>query len=370
MSRARPCAYTVSEVMPVLTVAKFGGSSLADSRRFLEAAKLIRDDPARAVVVVSAAGKRQSGDAKITDLLYLCHTHLACGVSCWDLFRRIRERYTEIRDGCGLSINLDDLFEQLYNSLFGSADLAASRGEYLSARLMAEVLGYEFCDAASWLRFGHDGCVDFAASRALLREKAAGKRVVIPGFYGLDHQGKVKVFSRGGSDVTGAIAAAALDADLYENHTDVDGGYSADPRLTDLAAPVGALSYSQLQFLTAAGMQVLHPDAVEPVARQEIPLRICSAARPHLPGTVISSKGTASRLTVAGQERVLLQGHDGEAALVAAVFPEELSERILAALKAVDHVILERSDTSLRVLTAPEDFGKTVELLHKAQNSC
>ena len=355
--------------MPVLTVAKFGGSSLADSRRFLEAAKLVRDDPARSVVVVSAAGKRLSGDAKITDLLYLCHTHLACGVSCWDLFRRIRERYTEIRDGCGLSIDLDEFFEEVYNSFFTSPDLAASRGEYLSARLMAEVLGYEFCDAASWLRFGHDGCVDFAASRALLREKAAGKRVVIPGFYGLDHGGKVKVFSRGGSDVTGAIAAAALDADLYENWTDVDGVYSADPRLTDLAAPVGSLSYTQLQFLTAAGMQVLHPDAVEPVARQEIPLRICCAAKPHLPGTVISAKGTADRLAVAGRERVRLQGHDGEAALVAAVFPEELSGRISEALSGVGHVVLSRTACSLQVLTAPEDFRKTVEFLHKAQNS-
>ena len=353
----------------MLTVAKFGGSSLSDSRRFKEAARLIRDDPARRVVVVSAAGKRQSGDAKITDLLYLCHTHLACGVSAWDLFRRIRERYTEIRDGCGLSIELDGLFEEVYSSFFSSSDLAASRGEYLSARLMAEVLGYEFCDAASWLRFGHDGCVDFAASKALLKEKAAGKRVVIPGFYGLDHEGKVKVFSRGGSDVTGAIAAAALDADLYENWTDVDGVYSADPRLTDLAAPVGSLSYSQLQFLTAAGMQVLHGDAVEPVARQEIPLRICCAARPDLPGTVISAKGTADRLAVAGRERVRLQGHDGEAALAAAVFPEEAAQRLFAALDDVDHVVLSRTERSLRVLTAPSDFRKTVELLHKAQNS-
>lgn len=350
----------------MLTVAKFGGSSLADSQCFLRAAQLVRDDPARRVVVVSAAGKRRPGDAKITDLLYLCNTHLACGVSCWDLFRRIRERYMEIRDGCGLALDLDSVFEEVYSSLSGSPDLAASRGEYLSARLMAALLDYEFCDAALWLRFGHDGQVDHAASRRALRELAGDRSVVIPGFYGTDARGQIKAFSRGGSDVTGALAAAFLDADLYENWTDVAGVLSADPGVTDLAKPVPTLSYEQLQFLTGAGMQVLHPDAVEPVARQSIPLRICSTRQPELAGTRISSEGAAVGLATAGRSCLRLEGQPGIVALGAAVFPRGWGARLLKKLEQVEHVILMQTDESVRFLSRPEDLAAAVELLHKA----
>ena len=353
----------------MLTVAKFGGSSLADSRCFLRAAQLVRDDPARKVVVVSAAGKRRPGDAKITDLLYLCHTHLACGVSCWDLFRRIRERYTEIRDGCGLSLDLDPSFEEIYNSLAVSPDLAASRGEYLSALLMAALLDYRFCDAALWLRFGHDGRVDYAASRKALRALAGDDPVVIPGFYGTDVHGNIKVFSRGGSDVTGALAAAALDADLYENWTDVAGVLSADPKMTPLAAPVPKLSYEQLQFLTGAGLQVLHPDAVEPVARGSIPLRICSTIQPSLPGTVISADGGAVGLATAGQSGLGLDGQPGTVALTAAVFPLGREDALLEALGPVDHVVVSKTPGSLRILSEPKDRCRVVELLHRVMEN-
>lgn len=350
----------------MLKVAKFGGSSLADSQCFLRAAKLIRDDPARRVVVVSAAGKRRPGDAKITDLLYLCNTHLTCGVSCWDLFRRIRERYMEIRDGCGLSLALDEEFEAVYNSLSVSPDLAASRGEYLSARLMAALLDYQFCDAALWLRFGHDGQVDHAASRKALRELAEDRPVVLPGFYGTGADGQVRVFSRGGSDVTGALAAAFLDADLYENWTDVPGVLSADPRVTDLAQPVPSLRYEQLQFLTAAGLQVLHPDAVEPVARQSIPLRICSTRQPELPGTVISAEGMSERLATAGRKGLRVEGVPGAVALGAAVFPEGWWPRLKKGLEQVDHVVVSQTEESVRFLTGSKDLAAAVELLHKA----
>lgn len=347
----------------MLKSAKFGGSSLADSRCFLHAAEIIRDDPARRVIVVSAPGKRFDGDAKITDLLCLCHTHLSCGVSCWDLFGRIRQRFTQIRHDCGLSTDLN--FEELYDSLSVSRDLAASRGEYLSAKLMADLLGFRFCDAARWLRFGHDGAVDLAASRRLLRELAGDDPVVIPGFYGLDCNGKVKTFSRGGSDITGSIAAAILNCDLYENWTDVDGIRSADPRITALAAPVRQLRYEQLQFLTAAGLQVLHPEAVAPVAAAEIPLQIRSTAHPDLPGTLISAHGDAPCLAVAGGP-----WNGSEAvSLVAAVYPPCLEEALFRALEAVCHVVLQRSADRLQILVAPADFAGTVELLHQAQNS-
>lgn len=350
----------------MLTVAKFGGSSLADSRCFLRVAELVRDDPARRVIVVSAAGRRRSGDAKITDLLYLCHTHLNCGVSCWDLFRRIRERYMEIRDGCGLSLDLDPIFEEVYENLSVSPDLAASRGEYLSARLMAELLGYRFCDSALWLQFGHDGAVDHAASRRALRELIGDQPAVIPGFYGRDVQGNIKVFSRGGSDVTGAVAAAALDAGLYENWTDVPGVLSADPGKIPTARTVSRLSYSQLQFLTEAGLQVLHPDAVEPVARQSIPLRICSTLQPELEGTRITAAEGAWTLATAGRAVQKLAGQQGTVALGAAVFPPEWETAMETALTGTDHIILSKGEGCIRFLTATGDYDRAVENLHRA----
>ena len=273
----------------MLKVTKFGGSSLCDSAGFSRVREIVLADPARRVVVVSAAGRRHAAAHKITALLYLCHAHLQYGVSCWDLWRRIADRYREIRDGCCLTLPIEAELDAIYAAMRRDTpqDWIVSRGEYLSARLMADLLGFAFVDAKDWLLFDAAGRVRQAASYAALGSLADGRKIVTPGFYGALPDGTVHTLPRGGSDVTGALAAAALHADLYENWTDVAGVLAADPRLIQNPAPVGQLRYEELQTLSRVGMQILHEDAVAPVRQAQIPLRICNAFEPEKPGTLV-----------------------------------------------------------------------------------
>ena len=274
----------------MLKVLKFGGSSLADARQFAKVKSIVEADPARRVVIVSAPGKRFSGDHKITDLLYLCAAHIKYGVSCEDIFAMIRDRYNEIIAECGLHISLDKEFDALWDKMKNgiSQDELASRGEYFSARLMAEYLGYEFVDAARWIKFKFDGTVDQDASYEALRSLAEDRKVVIPGFYGVMPDGHIRTFSRGGSDITGALAAAALGADVYENWTDVSGILMADPRIVDDPEPIRRVTYSELRELSYMGASVLHEEAVFPVRDAGIPLVIKNTNAPEDPGTIIS----------------------------------------------------------------------------------
>ena len=273
----------------MLKVTKFGGSSLADAAGFQRVRRIIEADPARRVVIVSAAGKRHPNDQKITDLLYLCHAHLQYGVSCRELWRRVADRYIAIRDGCGLQTPVEQELDAIYAALGPAtgADALVSRGEYLSARLMADCLGFAFLDAKDWLQFDYHGAVLREASYAALASAADGRRIVTPGFYGVLPGGELHTFSRGGSDVTGALAAAALHADLYENWTDVPGVLAADPKLVPNAESIPRLSYRQLALLSEVGTQVLHESAVAPVREKQIPMRICCTMQPELSGTTI-----------------------------------------------------------------------------------
>ena len=273
----------------MLKVLKFGGSSLADAHQFAKVKSIVDADPARRVVIVSAPGKRFSGDHKITDLLYLCAAHIKYGVSCEDIFAMIRDRYNEIIAECGLHISLGKEFGALWDKMKNgiSQDELASRGEYFSARLMAEYLGYEFVDAARWIKFKFDGAVDQEASYAALRSLAEDRRVVIPGFYGVMPDGHIRTFSRGGSDITGALAAAALGADVYENWTDVSGILMADPRIVDDPEPIRRVTYSELRELSYIGAQVLHEGTIFPVREKNIPLNIRNTNDPDAPGTMI-----------------------------------------------------------------------------------
>ena len=273
----------------MLKVAKFGGSSMADAKQFEKVRDIVRTDPARRVIVVSAAGKRDADDHKLTDLLYLCHAHLQYGVSCESIFQMICERYIAIRDACGLSVDieaeLDVLRQQLRSGI--SEEELVSRGEYFSALLMADYLGYSFLDAELWVRFRFDGTIDKEASYAALQRLAEGRSVVIPGFYGVTPDGKIRTFSRGGSDITGALAAAALDADVYENWTDVSGILMADPRIVPDPLPIERITYNELRELSFVGAQVLHEGTVFPVREKNIPLNIRNTNDPDHPGTLI-----------------------------------------------------------------------------------
>ena len=273
----------------MLKVLKFGGSSMADAKQFEKVKSIVQADPGRRVVVVSAAGKRFSEDHKLTDLLYLCHAHLKYGVACDSVFDMIRSRYIEIRDDLGLKTDLESEFDALRKKMDAgiSQDELVSRGEYFAARLMADYLGYDFLDSELWLKFNLDGTVDQEKSYEILARAASGRRVVIPGFYGTMPDGSIKTFTRGGSDITGALAAAALDADVYENWTDVSGFLMADPRIVKDPLPIERITYSELRELSYIGAQVLHEGTIFPVREKNIPLNIRNTNQPEHPGTMI-----------------------------------------------------------------------------------
>lgn len=273
-----------------MKVVKFGGSSMADAGQYRKVRDILLSDPTRRVVVVSAAGKRFGADHKITDLLYLCHAHTQYGVDCSAVYEMIVSRYLEIRDELGITLDLESEFAELKTRLDKrqvSQDELASRGEYFSARLMAAFLGFEFVDAAEWVRFRLDGSVDQEQSYSLLRERVRGYGVVIPGFYGLMPDGKIRTFTRGGSDITGALAAAALDADVYENWTDVSGILMADPRIVDDPQTIPEVTYDELRELSYSGAQVLHEGTIFPIREKNIPLNIRNTNAPDDPGTMI-----------------------------------------------------------------------------------
>ncbi|MDY4232158.1 MAG: aspartate kinase [Candidatus Faecousia sp.] len=275
-----------------MKVLKFGGTSMADAAQYRKIADIVHADPARRVVVVSAAGKRTHDDNKITDLLYLCHAHLQYGVSYEDIFSKIRERYCTIRDELGLKTDLESEFDALHQKMESgiSCEELVSRGEYFSAQLMADFLGYAFIDATRWLYFRYDGTVDQEKSYAALRDILGDGCAVIPGFYGVMPDGKIRTLTRGGSDITGALAAAALNAEVYENWTDVSGILMADPRIVDHPKTIERATYSELRQLSYSGAQVLHEMTVFPVREKNIPLNIRNTNDPSNPGTLISDE--------------------------------------------------------------------------------
>ena len=274
----------------MLKTVKFGGSSVAGAQQFEKVRDIVRSDPSRRVVVVSAAGKRCSDDHKITDLLYLCHAHLTYGVSCDDILNTIQQRFVEIRDTLGLTLDIESEFAALRGRLNKDfpVDELVSRGEYFTSRLMAEYLGYTFLDAADCVFFGADGHVNrektYAAIDSALKEHGA---LVIPGFYGSLPSGRIRVMSRGGSDISGALAAAATGSDVYENWTDVSGILMADPRIVQDPSPIAQITYSELRELAFMGASVLHEDSILPVKEMGIPLNIRNTNRPQDVGTLI-----------------------------------------------------------------------------------
>ena len=274
----------------MLKVAKFGGSSVAGPEQFQKVRDIVLSDPARRIVVISAAGKRFSDDHKLTDLLYLCHAHLTYGVPGGDILSAIRSRFTDIRDRLGLSLDVGAEFDAYARQLSRDTpvDELVSRGEYFTSRLMAEYLGFTFVDAADCVFFGFDGQVDREKTDAAIAQALERHgRIVIPGFYGRVPIGKIKVMTRGGSDITGALAAAAVNADIYENWTDVSGILMADPKIVKDPRPIPEITYAELRELAFMGASVLHEDSILPVKEKGIPLNIRNTNVPEAPGTMI-----------------------------------------------------------------------------------
>ena len=276
-----------------MKVVKFGGSSMADAGQYRKIRDILLADPERRVVVVSAAGKRFKADHKITDLLYLCYAHTQYGVDCSNVFEMIASRYLQIRDELKIDLDLESELAELKHRIDSRAvtqDELASRGEYFSAKLLAGYLGFRFIDAVDWVKFRLDGTVDTDATYEALRGLVWGPGVVIPGFYGLMPDGKIRTFSRGGSDITGALAAAALDANVYENWTDVSGILMADPRIVENPLTIPEVTYDELRELSYSGAQVLHEGTIFPVREKNIPLNIRNTNAPEDPGTIIRER--------------------------------------------------------------------------------
>lgn len=295
----------------MIKVAKFGGSSVADAAQFKRVKSIVEENPDRRVVVISAAGKRSSDDHKMTDLLYLCHAHLLYGVSCEPIFRDIEKRFCEIRDQLGLDFNIEAEFDTLWEKMDKdmSVDYLVSRGEYFTSRLMAAYLGFHFLDASDCIFSDYNGSFDMDKIELSIKE-ALGKykKVVIPGFYSSLPSGKIKLMSRGGSDITGALAAAACNADVYENWTDVSGILMADPRIVKDPKPIEKITYAELRELASMGASVLHEESILPVKEKGIPLNIRNTNNPSHPGTMIVESIEKEETQ---EERFLLTGIAG-----------------------------------------------------------
>ena len=285
-------------------VVKFGGSSLASAEQFKKVGDIVRSDKSRKYVVPSAPGKRFSADTKVTDMLYQTYALAEAGKDFISELQSIKERYNEIIKGLKLNMTLDAEFEtiaDMFKSKAGS-DYAASRGEYLNGKIMANYLGFEFIDAAEVIFFDEEGNFDAEKTNNILSVRL-GKvdNAVVPGFYGSTPDGKVKTFSRGGSDITGSIVSRAARVDLYENWTDVSVFLVADPRIIDNPEPIETITYRELRELSYMGASVLHEDAIFPVRREGIPINIKNTNAPEDPGTwIVESTCQKSKYVVTG----------------------------------------------------------------------
>jgi len=275
---------------------KFGGSSVATADQIRKVEKIIRADERRRYIVVSAPGKRSSEDEKITDLLLDSQALASAGNDCSSLFIRIRERYTDIARALGCGIDISAHLEEVEQALKHgeSRDYAGSRGEHLNARIIADYLGATFVEAGDGIFFREDGSIDQKTDGAL-GELLQGKGLfVIPGFYGTGPDGRIKIFSRGGSDITGALVARASGSDVYENWTDVSGLLMSDPRIIDNPAPVPEVTYREIRELAAMGANVFHEEAMLPVRDAGIPINIKNTNLPEHPGTMIVNEHTST----------------------------------------------------------------------------
>ena len=290
-------------------VVKFGGSSLASAEQFRKVGSIIRNDSTRRYVVPSAPGKRNPDDIKVTDLLYRCYRQAILEEDDREedfeaILEKIKERYQSIIEGLNLDLSLEDEFKVIRENFCKKIgrDYAASRGEYLNGIIMAAYLGYTFIDAAEVIKFDENG--DFAddVTNHLLQERLEKlDGVVIPGFYGAMPDGKIKTFSRGGSDITGSIVARAVHADIYENWTDVSGFLIADPRIIPNAKSIDVITYRELRELSYMGATVLHEDAIFPVRREGIPINIRNTNKPEDKGTlIVEATCQKSRFVITG----------------------------------------------------------------------
>ncbi len=279
-----------------ILVAKFGGSSVADAQQFRKVKEIVSANDSRRYIVPSAPGKRNPDDHKVTDLLYMCHQLASHGIDSSEVFATIADRILEIKEELNLEGDILSELRQIFDQIRAGAtpEFVASRGEYLSGRLLADYLGFPFVDAADIIIFNSDGSLDVKKTERAIRKMARKyPRAVIPGFYGSGPEGEILTFSRGGSDVTGAVVAAGVGADLYENWTDVSGFLQADPGLVESPKPIERVTYKELRELAYMGAPVLHEEAIFPIRSSGIPIHIRNTNERSAAGTLIVDDRTA-----------------------------------------------------------------------------
>ncbi len=285
-------------------VCKFGGTSVADANQIRKIEKIIRSDSRRRYIVVSAPGKRNRSDEKITDLLYRCHDLSFQGSEFSSIWSSVRSRYLEIASDLGKTLpnvaeSLLEKIEQHFREGV-SRDYIASRGEYLAARMIAAYLRATFVETEDAITIREDGQVA-ESSYAILNQKLQKAGLyVIPGFYGRDVNGQIRTFSRGGSDITGAIVSRAIQAQLYENWTDVSGCLATDPRIVPEARSIRTITYREMRALSLRGANVLHNESIYPVLPLGIPINIRNTNRPSDPGTLVVPERKREKGTITG----------------------------------------------------------------------
>ncbi|MDF2720417.1 MAG: aspartate kinase [Paenibacillus sp.] len=300
-----------------LKVCKFGGTSLASAEQFRKVAQIVLADSDRKIAVVSAPGKRNKPDTKVTDLLILYAEALISGSGAEAIQQRILDRFAEIIDGLKLP---SEEYETVAAILAARGagdrshqarfiDSIKALGEEFSARLLAAFLrseGHDFIyvdpkDAGLMLSDEPGNAQVLPESYELMRPlRDSAHRIIFPGFYGYAKNGNLVAFPRGGSDITGAILAAATHADVYENFTDVDNVFAADPRVVEKPAAIHEMTYSEMRELSYAGFSVLHDEALQPAFNAKIPVHIRNTNNPESQGTLISLERHNQELPVVG----------------------------------------------------------------------
>ena len=303
----------------MIKVCKFGGSSLADAEQVRKVCDIVLADPDRTVVVVSAPGKRSKSDTKVTDLLITCANQALAGQSCAAAVQAVVARYAEIQRDLELPAALvAEIAADLQRRTTGPTDHAGkfidslkAAGEDNSARLVAAALRARGADAvyidpkeAGMLltdEFGNAQLLPDSYPLLQAYLKKIRGIAIFPGFFGYTRGGDVATFPRGGSDITGAILAAAIPADVYENFTDVDSVYPVDPRLVpEVKHGITAMTFREMRELAYAGFGVFHDEAVLPAIRAGIPVNIRNTNRPELPGTMVVPKREYDACAVVG----------------------------------------------------------------------
>ncbi len=287
----------------MITVVKFGGSSVASAGQFNKVKNIVKSDEKRQVVVVSALGKRNKEDSKITDLLYVLSSHIKYAVDYTSVFNEIYFRYNEVKTDLGLDYDISADFDAFKQNLKNGVteEYIVSRGEYFCAKLMSNYLGYAFVDASDVIKFNYDGTLNYEKTKELVKAKYEEVgNMVVPGFYGSLPTGEIKLFSRGGSDITGSLLAMALEAEKYENWTDVSGVLMADPRIVKNPKRIAEVTYDELRELSYMGASVLHEETIFPIRELGIPINILNTNAPSDEGTAIIQSSSLSDGIITG----------------------------------------------------------------------